>query len=455
MNYFLIIMGALSAFYLTLGFIVSKSVRSHTDFFFAGKGLGVFAITATLLASQIGGGMFIGTTNDPFRGLLYIIGMVLGFLALGFGVAEKFRGFNVETLGEIFTTSYKSRTLGIFCSLLSVATMCGILLAQAVAAKMIILDFAGLNDTYLFPFFWCVVIGYTLLGGLQAVILTDMIQIGIVITIFTALFLYSVWIEPVSFFSGPTATKIYALFTASDLTWQEMLNIVITTLLFSLITQDLAHRFFAAKDKTTAGLAALYASVLLLFFGIVPFYFGLQAYLYNLDLSQSAGPLVLVLQRLVTGLPLALAVCALMAAITSTIDSLLCAVSCVLASLFKSYMTKPKDEVRFSQAFTLFCGLAILGGSYLVPNSIITILMNSYELSVSCLIVPLLFACFKKTSLNSVSAKLSVAFGFMSFLFFKIYPMGHLTPFVTLALSLFAYLVGDFFVSLKKGKISS
>lgn len=442
---FIGIMGALSTFYLVLGWKVSKNMKSHTDLFLAGRNLGIFSVTATLLATQIGGGMFVGTAQDPFRGILYVIGMVIGFLILGLGVAERFRAFNVETVGGIFTKQYNSPSLRTICELLSVVTLCGILLSQALATKSIISTFTSSNSTYLFPGLWMVIVAYTLMGGLQAVVITDLFQVGIIMAVFIGLFFYSLWANPISFFSSAMLPNLKSVFAQARLGTPEILRIAFVSTLYSVITQDIAQRFFASKTKSVARQAALYASIILLAFSIIPFYFGILASIQGL--AGNSSPLFSILETLVSGLPLVLAICALMAAITSTIDSLLCTVAAIICSLSGNYLRGIKHEIKISQLIILLCGVSILVGSFYIPKQIISVLIDSYEISVVCLVVPILFACFKKKeNLSSFAALLSVIGGLGGFLYSKTCTscfIGNWGTFIAVGLSLAGYLIGD------------
>ncbi len=444
---FIGVMVALSALYLTLGWMTSKKhVSSHADLFLAGRGLTLFPLTATLLATQIGGGMFIGTAQDPFRGILYVAGLVLGFLFLGMGVAQKFRSFNVETLGGIFGTLYKSKTLQSICDLISIVTLCGILLSQALAMESVVRSFTGPMGDYLFPGLWLTIVVYTLLGGLYAVVITDVIQIGIIIAVFTALFAYSLFTNPVPFFTVDMYHTLAKIFESSSLSIPEIIKIVMVATLYSMLTQDVAQRFFAAKTQTTARLAALYASVLLFAFAIIPFYFGIQAQLQGL--SGACNPLFAVLEKTVSGLALVLGMCALMAALSSTIDSLLCTISSIICSFASPYLRSTiKNETHLSQIIIVICGVGILTGSYFCPKHIIDTLISSYELATVCLFVPVIAACIKrKESLHYISAYYALLGGFLGFIVcatVNIPLFKNWGTFIALGLSLMGYLVGD------------
>lgn len=443
---FIGIMSALSLFYIALGWYASKGIENHVDFFFAGKSIGVVATTATLLATQIGGGMFIGTADDPFRGMLYVLGIIISFLVLNLGIAERFKALNINTIAQIFSKQYNSNSLAKICAVLSVITLCGILLSQTIAMHSVIGNFTSDYTYLIFPFLWAVITLYSLLGGLKAVVMVDFVQVFIVMLVFTLFFFYGLLTDAVPFFSAKMLPTFNKALTSSNLPVSEVLRILIVSACYSLITQDVAQRFFAAKNQETAKKAAFYTSILLFFFAIIPFYLGIKAIGLH-AVGNLKSPLFLSLESIVGGVPLVIALCALMAAITSTVDSLLCAVSSIICSLAEPFFKKKSDQVLMSQAIIVSCAMLIFATSYFVPKNIINMLINSYEVSVTCLFVSVMAACIKKRKdLKLLSAYLSVGLGFIGFTFPRLITLPWIqfwTLPIALGLSVLGYLIGD------------
>lgn len=448
---FLLAIATLFISYCFIGIFASRNINNSTDYFLAGKGLSVSTITATLLATQIGGGMFLGTAQDPVKGLLYCGGMVLGFLALGLGIAAQLQRFKVTTVGEIFDKTYGSPFLHQLTALLAAASMCGIIISQIIAAKSVLITFAGINNEIIFALFWAVILAYTMIGGLAAVVIADFVQIIVIITVFSCICLYSLYTNTTPFFSTNTSLYLQTMITRDSFSWGQAFKIVSMPMFFSIIEQDLAQRFFAAKTERTAAVAALFASILLLLFSFVPFYLGLQAQLTNIVIAPGVNPLLPMLKSITSPMVFILAVCALLSAITSTTDSLLCAVSAIVTTVVTTLRVEKKPSVYFSRFITLLCGLITFGASYLVPQNIIDVLIGSYELSVSCLFIPLVF-CFITSDLRKEAALTSALFGalgFLLFLFTSHPELKHYSIIITLGFSLIGYGLG-FILSKKK-----
>ena len=440
---FLTVFFSMIIFYFILGIIASKKIKTTTDYFLAGRNLGLWPVTLTLVATQIGGGMLLGTSQEAynvgFYGIMYTVGMSLGFLLLGLGFASKLRSLNVATTAELFETKYKSPALKKVASLLSIATMFGIVVGQIVASRSLIAGL-GINSELIFICFWAFIITYTIIGGLKAVAITDSAQVLFVITVFGGIFLYSLWSETESFFSFTSISKLQGMFDSSGITYTSLVGIALMPALFSLIEQDLAQRFFASKTKKIAAFAAILASALLLLFSLVPIYFGIKAKL--LGITFSGSPLIPVLTKLTNEFVLVLAVCGIIAAITSTGDSLLCAISSNLSQDFDLSFLKIKNKLKLSKIVTLIIGICALTASYFVPQNIISILVGSYEISVSCLLIPLLVSYFKN-NLNKNAAIGSIILGLTGFILFRIFPVPFPRELVSITLSGIGYIIGN------------
>ncbi|BDC34956.1 hypothetical protein Noda2021_09140 [Candidatus Dependentiae bacterium Noda2021] len=323
---FLIFFTALATLYFVLGLRASRTVKTASDYYLAGRSLGVMQVTCNLIATQLGGGLLLGTAATAYSigyyGILYTLGMSIGFLLLAMGIASRLQQFKVTTTAQLFETQYKSPALKKIASLLSIITFFGILIAQVIGTRSLIAGL-GFDSFWLIIPFWFSVIGYTMLGGLRAITINDMIQLGLITLIFGSIFVYSL-------FSNPgLALRMWteqSLVFAKQPEQTSLLSIILMPALFSLFQQDLAQRFFASRTKAVATVSALYAGLFLVLFACIPVYFGMATRLLDFDL-QGANPLIVYLNNSISGSVVALALCAIVAAIVSTADALLNGIS--------------------------------------------------------------------------------------------------------------------------------
>lgn len=439
---FITLFSALSIMYLVIGLYASKKVSTNTEYFLAGRALGIPEVTFTLVATQLGGGMLLGTAEKAYTigiyGIFYTLGISIGFLLLGLGFAAKLQSLNVVTTAQLFQTKYGSPTLKKVASLLSIASMCGILIAQVIGSKALLMGI-GISNDFLFLMLWAFIIIYTMVGGLAAVVLTDIAQVTYILIAFGVIFAYCLWHEPSNFFSS--LSSIQDNFSTASLDFATLFPLVMIPALFSLIEQDLAQRFFAARSGHVAAVSALLSSICILLFSCIPLYFGMKLKLLGFVLPHGASPLLPAIEQLTNTTILSFAICGILAAITSTADSMLCAMSSNIAQDFDFSGLGLKKGVQLSKAITLLTGIIAVGSSYLVTPKIIEILISSYELPVSCLFVSLLFAYFG-TNLKKRAAAYSICAGLFSFCFFRWYPIAIPKELVSLAISFIAYMIG-------------
>jgi len=282
------------------------------------------------------------------------------------------------------------------------------------------------------------IIIYTMTGGLKAVVITDIYQAAYILMVFGAIFIYC-FITGAGSFSFLTCQ---IAFCVSSLNINSLIATVMMPMLFSLFQQDLAQRFFASRSARVAALSALSAGVCLLLFSLIPIYFGIQAKLLQIPIADNASPLIPTLSALTNDIILAFALCGIIAAISSTATSLLCAISSNLAQDFDITRFGTSNRLRSSQIITLLIGVVLLGASYIFSTNIINILVESYELSVVCLLVPLIVSYYK-SGLNKNAAIGAIACGLFGFIIFRIIPIPFPKEIASLLLSCMGFVIGN------------
>jgi len=423
--FFLVLLSIFIAIYSVIGWYTSKQVKNVTDYFLAGRSLGVLSVTSGLLATQIGGGTLLGTASlaydAGFFGLVYSLGMVVGLFILSMGVAARLQSFNIATTAELFEVGYGSHTLKKWASFLSIVTLSGILVSQIVASKALFAGI-GINHESVFLLFWFFIIFHTVIGGLESVIVVETYQVFFIFLTFVGIFLYCIVPE----FAGIEFVNFVTLFTNAlsiqkttfaqeNFSFSYYISAFVITACFVLIEQDIAQRFFAARTRLVATVSALCAGILLILFSCIPIYFGMKARLLGLPITPDINPLMPSISRLTNDIVVVLATCGVIAAISSTADSLLCAISSNLAQDFDMSWIGIQRGLYQSKIITLSIGILVLTCSYLIPHSIIEIIIKSYALSVSCLFVPLVYAYYSDT-LKKQAAYGAVIAGFVGFM---------------------------------------
>lgn len=435
---FFSLFATLGLVYLFLGLRASRRVKTDTDYYLANRSLGLLPITCNLIATQLGGGFLLGTAKDAYTyglyGILYSIGICIGFLLLGCGIAARLQQFKVTTTAQLFETQYQSSLLKKFASVLSIVTMFGILIAQAQGFRSL-MGGIGFSSTWLGSLFWLSVVAYTMVGGLRAITINDMVQLAIITTVFGGLFVYTIIADPGSI---TLLTQQSALFTAQLPPMMELLPIVLMPALFSLFEQDLAQRFFSSQSGHVATLSSLISGLFLLGFAFIPVYFGMKARVMGFDATMGS-PLLPFLNATGNDFVVALAICAIVAAIISTADALTNGISANVTQDFNLQWLS-FSKLTLSRLVSGIVGTGALIASYYVSESIVDTIIDSYAISVSCLLVPLLY-CFFSTKPNTQAALVSCCAGLVGFIGFWLFPIGIPKEFPALGLSWLGYVV--------------
>ncbi len=429
--------------YIVLALIPRKQIKNKTDYFLAGRNLGVFKATCTLIATQLGAGLLLGTSQEAYSmglyGLLFTVGISSGLIILGCGLAGKLRTLNIVTTTQIFEKKYHSPFLRKIASLLVTFTLCGILVGNIVASKLLLTSL-GFQSDFFFLLFWLFIIIYTVIGGLHAVVLTDLFQVSFIVLVFGGVTIYSLFTSPYHFFPFDALATMQQQFSGHIPHISKLLIILVMPALFALFEQDLAQIFFASRTKTVATITAIITTLFMLTFGLIPIYFGMQAKLMGITTTAHASPLIPVVRTIAGSIMAIMVASGILAAIASTADALLCAIGANITQDFSLSFLRLSPLVE-SKATTFFMGIIVLGASYLMPTDIISILVSSYEIPVSCLLIPILFAYFAKhvKRYAGIGSVIGGAIGFIIFHFIISVPFDSL---YTLLISLAGFFIG-------------
>lgn len=448
---FVFMLFALQLFYWFVGRRASKNVQGKEDYFLAGKSVKLFPLMMTFLATQVGGGVVLGAAEEAYRFgwpvLLYPLGTALGLMLLGCGIGRKLAGFQVSTVAEVFEVVYRSTILRKVASLLSIISLFMILVAQIIASNKFLISL-GLDNPYLFILFWAIVIFYTAQGGLRAVIATDMVQAAVFSIIFLFCFGLVLWREPALTLLQLPQLEHFASVSSKFCGW------LLMPLLFMVIEQDMGQRCFAGASPKIVSRATFLAGICTMAVCIVPVFFGSLAQVTGLEVPPGGSVFMAMIAKTTSPWIAALVGCAVLAAIISTATSLINAISSNVSSDFKLSWLKKIDSMRIVKGVTCLISMGAIFFAFYFDN-IVDLLIQSYELSVSCLFVPIAMALWRKRG-SFLSALSSIVLGALGFCLFRLYPMEFPREIASILLSALGYGLGEYIAHRRiRGKLSA
>lgn len=441
MTVFMAVLAILQLVCLWAGKKASKNLQNQEGYFLANKEVKFFPLMMTFVATQIGGGLILGAAEEAYQFgwsvLLYPLGACLGFVVLALGVGKKLAQFQVSTVAELLGEIYRSKLMKKTASILSILSLFMILVAQVIASKKFMVSL-GADQPFLFLIFWGIVIFYTVIGGLKAVVRIDIIQASYFIIVFAAglgFILYTGTFEFQKVIEAGWNSPNFQVDSAKLSGW------LLMPLLFMVIEQDMAQRCFAACSPRAVSRAAGYAALCTFAVSLVPIFFGVLGKQLGVAVLPGSSVFMDVTQALTNPWIAAFVGCAVLMAILSTAISLLNAVSSNLSQDFELSSLQGPRSLFLCRSITAGIGVAGVAGSFFA-GEIVGLLIQSYELSVYCLFIPVCAALYNRSN-RSLSAWLSLIMGAVGFVITRFLSPPLPVEVFCLALSGMGYATGE------------
>ena len=364
----------------------NKGARDSTDYFLAGKSAGWFVIGASLFASNIGSEIIIGVSGAGARGEMpqanFEIIAALVLILLGWLFVPFYLRSGVYTMPEFLEIRY-SKACRNYLSVISVLAYVITKISLIIFAGALVFETMGIS-------FWTgaiitiVATGfYTILGGLRAVIYTDMIQTFILLAGTGAVTYFGLhelggWdammttISEASLQPGnPPTERFFNLWRPNDDTsypWTGMLfGAPILGVWYWCTDQFIVQRTLSAKDISNARKGTLFAGFLkllpvFLFFlpGVIAYALAQKGMLnFSLDNPDKALPAMIngFLPIGLKGLAISGLLAALMSSLSSAFNSSSTLITFDFYKQFKPQATE-KELVWVGQLATLILVIA-------------------------------------------------------------------------------------------------
>jgi len=311
-----------------LGWVSLRRTRSEEDYWIAGGNLGWVLGGTTIAATHTSAGTFIGTI-----GVMYTAGWSFGWLILSIPLAywfmaavlaPRFTKVKELTLPAFMEARYYSKSVrGLSAVIILIATVVYIQ-AQIVAGGLIASTVFGIPTRTGMIGFTLILLVYTVLGGMMAVVYTDFLQL-VVMTVGVAVAI------PLALRHVGGVDELFTLVEAVNpltFTWESMPPVLLFTMGMAFMLGSVSSpaqlvRLYAMKDMRTIRRGILLAIVLITSINLMVFVLSLVAVVLfpALPTGDLAMPMLArtVLPPFLGGIMLA----AITSAMMSTVDSLL------------------------------------------------------------------------------------------------------------------------------------
>ncbi|MER7793714.1 sodium:solute symporter [Streptomyces sp. NPDC097640] len=388
-----------------VGWWGKRRAASKSDFLVAGRRLGPLMYTGTMAAVVLGGASTIGGVRLGYTygisGAWMVIAIGIGLLALSIAFSARIARLRVYTVAEMLSLRY-----GDAASIISGVVMWVYTLMLAVTSTI---AYASVFDVLFDVPRWAavviggsIVVGYSALGGMWSITLTDMVQF-VVKSIGVLLLLLPIAVVKAGGFAEMADKLPSGYLSPMSIGGETIFTYVLIYTFGMLIGQDIWQRVFTARSDKVASYGGTVAGVYCLFYAAAGAVIGMatKAIYPNLASADSAFATI-VKQALPTGVR-GLVLAAALSAMMSTASGALIASATVanndIGGRLRSLMRRsaPKavaddhDEVRSNRLAIVILGVISIAIACALDD-VIAALTVAYNLLVGGLLVPILGA---------------------------------------------------------------
>ncbi|MGZ2368390.1 sodium:solute symporter family protein [Ancylomarina sp. YFZ004] len=414
---------------LGVGIYFLKRNKSQEDYYVGGRKMTSVHIGLSVVATDVGGGFSIGLGGLGFLiGLsgswMLFTGLVGAWLSAIFLIPRIYplaKKHNFLSFPEVLNHYYNGK-VALIAGIISLIGYIGFTSSQVLAgAKLAAATFPSITIIDAVLLMGIIVIGYTVLGGLKAVIYTDTVQW---IILMAGLILIGI---PLGFIKvgGWEAIRTYlpdSFLSLTNISFVQFVNWLITIVPIWFVGMTLYQRIYASKDEKSAKkawfLAGLFEWPVMAFMGIALGLLGRVAFEQGMfteigyppgsPIDEEIGLPLLLTHIFPIGL-MGLLMSSYFSAIMSTADSCLMAASGNFTTDILKLSSKNPKGIRYSQFATLTIGILAIILATMMEN-VLELMLYSYAFMVSGLFVPILGTMFLKNP-SSKAALYSMLLG--------------------------------------------
>lgn len=430
-----------------IGLLGRKYAKSYDSFISAGRNAGVLMIIGSAVGSQIGNGFVVGGAGGGaatgLSGAWYGIACGLGYLCIAVLLNKIVYAKGFISLPEFLEERYGDKVTSVVFSIATVLSYIGNIAAQIIAGSALFQAF-GLDGRLGAVVITLVVLVYSSLSGLWGAFATSVVQVFIITValIVTAVLVLAgggIGVINDAIASGAVPADYWDL---GNIGPSAIIIMVASVCLAALCDQQTVQRINAAKSEKASLTAHIASTIICIVLAFLPVLIGMYgAALYGV--TDNSAFFTVILNKL-PPLVSAIAIAAVIAAIMSTIDSMLIGFSTVLLKNIYKGIINPKVSDETLKKGDLLVSVVVCILSLLLSfqfTNIIDLLSSTYLFLSACCLVPFVGGLFWKKGTAKgavVSSVVGLVLVVLSLTKILVLPLLDLTP---IAVAVVVYVV--------------
>ena len=380
---------------LIIGIRAGRHVKSIEEFSVAGRSFSYLVIFATLSASFIGGGFSMGNSEKVF-----LFGLVNIFALWGFSlkeilvaqfIAPQIKRYDAPiTVGDIMGHHY-GKGAKVVTGIFSVILCSGILGAQVGAMGYIFNIFLGLDQMYGIIIGLGIVIAYSTIGGMRAIVYTDILQFIVLMVGLPLVLIFGV-VKAGGVGAVIQAVPVDHLTFLGPYTLLAFLSLFFTFVIGEALVPPYVQRLFIAKDVNEVRKGTMLSGLFSIPFLFVTGSIGLVALILFPEIDANLAMPTMIKEVLPIGL-MGIVVAGVISIIMSSADSFLNGASVAAVHDVIKPLMNTDDEKNFRLVKIINILVGILAIVFAIKiKSILDILIYSYNFWAPIIVVPLVVA---------------------------------------------------------------
>jgi len=406
---------------ILVGIYASSKTSTMTQFVVAGRGLPVWLCSTTIVATWYGGGSLLGSAgaayDGGFLGVIYDpFGATLSLLLLGMFFVRLFRRLKILTVADFMEQRY-GRFAAVFFTVSVIFSNIAWVGSMLVAFAVIFESMTGTPMLVGILSGALVIFIYTAIGGMWAVVLTDFIQMMVIMV--GVVILFVVVLIDVGGFGAilpklhPDTFRLLPVESTPEV-WLEYARAWAILGLADLSSQSLIQRALASRSERTAQNSFYLAGFGYFLFGMMPVMLGIIAGVTLPALAESEAVIPTLAIEHLHPVMVAVFVGAMLSAIMSSADSALLAISSLVANnLLPIVKPDASDKLRLLVArlsIPAFGSVAIYVA--LEIRTVYSLMIDANILVLATVIVPFVAGVWWRKA-NRTGALAAMAAGFV------------------------------------------
>lgn len=403
------------AFYLCgmlfIGWMGRKYSGDFKSFMNAAKSGTIWMVAGSCVGSQIGNGVVVGGAE---YGAMYGIGGVWygigGSLALAvFGLIMALHLYNKSeiTISAVLNNRYGGEITGVFYALANCFAAISIMAGQIVAGKRLF-EYFGINGTIGAVAMCLVVLVYSSMSGQWGVMMTDVLQVGVILVTTFIVFVDIIGQGAFPFMESVLPASYY---TPIPFEMDTFVMMLFPACLFGFVSSANYQRLMSSNNTTTARWAPVIGCIVSAPYAILPVFIGMYGRALYPDAA--AGTIVFkVLMEKCNPFVGAIFICAVLAAVMSTVDTQLIYVTGSMTNdIYKRLFNKNASDklmAKMVKIITIVLGLIIVYMA-LGASNIIAMMSSAYTIMCAGSLVMFVGGLFWKKATKAGAVASAVA----------------------------------------------